>query len=238
MVRVSALCMSFVVAFLFVSLPTTGFASDGVYMEQEIKVTRGSDVLEEELTKTWMLGDLIKIVSSKRPNYTIIDSNRSVMWVVDDANKVYMSFPVRSEPVEARQGGERTFSQRVEPTGRTKKIGRWDCFEVKLITEVGGEGAVRLPVRTFVWLTKSAELIEQGIRDSLARSVEKWVSGDALKADGLDGLPVQVVVEREISSVGKKVVEQTVVTVRTIAVVEMTKDMFEVPAGYRELEKP
>jgi len=226
------------VAFLFVSLPTTGFASDGVYMEQEIKVTRGSDVLEEELAKTWMLGDLIKIVSSKRPNYTIIDSNRSVMWVVDDANKVYMSFPVRSEPVEARQGGERTFSQRVEPTGRTKRVGRWDCFEVKLITEVGGGGAVRLPVRTFVWLTKSAEFEEPRIRDALSRSLKRWMARGALAGAEFEGLPVQVVVEREISSVGKKVVERTVVTVRTIAVVEMTKDMFEVPAGYREIEKP
>ena len=209
-------------------------AAQGVYIEQEVVKRRDGEVVEKETIRTWIEGNLLRLESSCQPNHTIIDSEKSVMWVVDDRNKVYMEFPLKPKPAqEGKRGGK--VRLKAVPTGRTMKIGRWDCFEVELVTDK--KGAAAPPVRTFVWLTKSAGPESQRMRDALSKSLKKWMPESALKEAGLDGLPVRIVTKTEIVSPSKRVLQETVVTISAMGFMDIPPSLFEIPSSYRRLNR-
>jgi len=238
--RGAILFLGLIILICAILLPPEVFAADGVYIEQEIKTVKDGQTVETELVKIWIQGDFIRFDSSRQPNYTVIDSKESVIRVVDPNNKVYMEFPVETaKKVEAKEKGFQ-ITQRLEKTGRTKKIGEWDCFEVEVFTEIKlpkGKPFVSVPsVRTFVWLTEAKALNDEKIKDALSQSLKKWISKPTSGGAEIKGLPVQVVTIENVESVGKKNAIETEVTVKDIKVPDIPASTFQIPADYRRLK--
>lgn len=249
MERGKALRLSLLLVWLSIFLFSRAFADEGVYVEQEIQTMRDEQIESSEQVKLWIAGDYIRIDSSVKPNYTVIDLKRSVMFVIDLENKVYMEFPVDTSKSDSSRPQEFEVSQEFKRTGNVKKIGRWECFEVEVMTEIKDlkrKESVKLRAgRTFLWLTKSKELEDERLKSALWRSlfglgVSELDFDRGLKDKSqvlLDGLPVQKVVVFEIESIGKRSIRQIITTIKDIKVLEIPTSIFQIPSGYRKLSK-
>lgn len=235
----SGLIVLLVSAFLF----SKALASSGVYIEQEIQTKLDGKIESSEQVNVWIAGDFIRIDSSLKPNYTVFDSKRAIMRIIDPKNKVYMEFPFETDMTKSTKAQEQEVLREFKKTGNTKKIGRWDCFEVEVMTELKdpkGKEPIKLKAgRTFLWLTESNELKDERIKNAFVQS-SFWGSefGKSLKSNSqalIDGLPVQIVTIVEVESFGKKVVKETEITIKEIKITDVDATTFQVPDGYRKL---
>jgi len=110
------------------------FAAPGLYVEQ---TTGGND--NTHLTKIYAASDRFR--AEEGNTITIGRNDKGVVWLFDTTDKSYIEMPQSMLKELASLGQASTGEPGKDPglrgdayyrTGKTKKIGEWDCYEVAL----------------------------------------------------------------------------------------------------------
>lgn len=119
-------------------------AASGYYLEERITtVMDGQPVGPPELIQTWILGDdLMRKDTHQGTRSILFQIAKKTIWVVDHQNRNYveinadkfqqlaaMGVTMMSTPEQS--GDPLTGQVSMERTGRKKKIGDWECYEIR-----------------------------------------------------------------------------------------------------------
>ncbi|HDH96821.1 MAG TPA: DUF4412 domain-containing protein [Proteobacteria bacterium] len=217
-------------------------AGEGAYFEYEV-VVEGAGLPPElaqqmgtKTMRTWFQDDMFKMDFGDGLQSVIVRKDKGVVWIVHGPQKVYSEFPFElfNQMMEQskRQADQMDENAEFKKTGRTKKIGRWNCYEV-IATFRDPQG--KQPVqKSYIWLTKAKELDPKKLAETF-----KWdmfgqsdINERVLKYPELDGFPVQVISEGETPQ-GKL---KSTMTLKNFQRKTFPKSIFEPPAGYRKME--
>jgi|Deesub1362A_J573_1020465.scaffolds.fasta_scaffold00096_91 hypothetical protein len=208
--------------------------TDAISMMGQTQPARDDEV------EIWISDDLNRMATHSSKQSTIIDLTKKVMYLVNHTNRTYveMQLPVditKYLPDEmAQMVGQmvNSITVQVTPTGKKKKIGRWDCDEYDVVMDM-----MMMKVNMKVWATTdvpfswekvSKEMMAQVMAAQLRLNEQALSEFQKIKGQWIAS-------ETSMSVMGN--------TVRsTTEVVDITKKdapagVYHVPDGYTKKEK-
>lgn len=233
--------VAFVLVFLVV-LIASALAQKGMFFEYEIKLE--DPKMPAEIAKTyglqtirsWFQEDWFRMDAANGANSIIIRKDKGVVWIIDNAAKKYMEFPLSTfeEMMKKAEEQAKSFKFEYRKTGRTKSIGRWSCFEVEV--EAKNPQDLQIQPRSFMWITKSKELDPKKLEETF-----KWdmwgqfrFNKRAVDQPELEGFPVQIITEVSIP----EGVVKTAMTLKNFENKQFPTSIFDLPTGYLKIEMP
>lgn len=235
----------FVVALMLVWFALL-WAQTGMSFEYEMKLEAPPTIqneflqsLRSQTIKSWFQGDWVKIDVANGQSAIIIRKDKGVVWIIDNIGKKYVEFPIVTfeQMMKDAEKQAESITPLVEyrKTGRTKKVERWDCYEV----EVRFKDTQTTPYteeKMFMWVTKAKELDPKKLEETF-----KWdtfgqfrFNKKALEQTELDGFPVQVLTE----TTTPQGVIKTVMTLKNFEMKQFSASIFDLPLGYMKVEMP
>jgi hypothetical protein len=218
------------------SPPAPAASLPGFYLEEELIKQGTGPSPEIESTRTWIAAGRMRKEQEPSGSVTIFREDRKTMWVLDPRQKTY--FALSREALErmgelgmsALAGDHPDPEQWLRRTGNKKRIGAWDCYEVR------AEDRPLPGTRISLWLSPDVP-IDRALRDQFGSgtlaggsTAGKLLSG--LK--GLEGYPVEVELTARL---GTQILELRQ-TLKKVEKRDVAAVLFEPPADYREVASP
>lgn len=236
----------FFAAVLTLSLIALSWAQAGMSFEYEMKMESPPAMQDEFLqafrsqtVKSWFQGDWVKMDVANGASVIIIRKDKSVVWVINNAGKKYMEFPLATFEQMMKEAEKQAESMNpmieYRKTGRTKKVERWDCYEVEVKLK-DPQAAPQTQEKFSMWVTKSKELDPKKLEETF-----KWdtfgqfrFNKKALGQPELDGFPVQMISESSTPQGSVK----TIMTLKNFETKQFPASMFDLPSGYTKIDMP
>ena len=238
-----SLTVLFVLSF---ALAGSSWAEKGYYIEEVLtSPPMFGQEAKEETVKTWILGtDMMRKDTKNGAESIIFRIDKGMLWIVSHAEKSYIEMTMEQFQSLASIGmamfgktsetGEFEVPEIIfKRTGRTKKIGKWDCYEV----DVQGQGL--MGAKSTQWIGTNT-----GFDTDIYVRIFKLTFGNNVPPEfhklfekmttELDGYPVQTVTSINFG-------EQKYETTQTLIKLEKTaieSSRFDVPAGYTKRTPP
>jgi hypothetical protein len=224
---------------------TPALASEGVYIEERIaSPAMMGEPARAEVVRTWIVGDDLMRQDGRDGRETMLFrlAEKRVVVLDRDAN-TYVEIPLdRFAPVAAlrltmytrrdEQGRETVPVPLFKKTGRARRIGKWNCYEVEV------QGDPLMGGRPTQWIATNTGLDPRLYARALAIPLGGKLPEDkrpiAEQMVALGGYPVRTVLSRGL---GRPLVAKTQ-TVEVLQRREIDRSIFEVPDGYTKVEIP
>lgn len=234
-------------AFLCVALwAAAGPVLPDVYIEERLDGPPIAGVPTGGVIKSWVSGIKLKQINPSGEEVFIFRADLGKMYMVNSTRRAYLEMPL----TQVRQMTERSLDIYIpringvptipdeiyKKTGRTKKIGQWNVYEVEVVPGQSGPG---MSSKTTMWVTK-----ETGFDHAFMVRLFKITMGEQVSPDlqklfdkmtALDGYPVQTITTTTFQN-------QTYTSTKTLVKIErrdnMPANLFEVPTGYTKIEPP
>jgi len=229
-------------AIFLVALTALAWAQNGMSFEYEVKMeapnmpTNIAGSYGMQTIRSWFQGDFFKMEVSNANSAVIIRKDKNTVWIVDNAGKKYMEFPLPmfEQMIKSAEEQAKSFTFEYKKTGRAKMIGRWNCYEVEVKSQNMGDA--QMQPKSFMWVTKAKELDPKKLEETF-----KWdmwgqfrFNKKAVGQPGLDGYPVQIVTETTVP----EGIVRTTMTLKNFETKQFPASIFELPKGYTKVEMP
>ena len=183
-----------VFGFALFFLAAGAMAAEGYYMEEKLeKPALLGQPAATEIVATWILGDDLMRKDTKGGAESIIFSLKDDrMLVLTHGDKTYLEIPIEQFRRMANMGfsmflkhgesGEQAVPEVLfAKTGRTKKVGQWDCYEVEV------QGDAIMGAKSTQWIAKDHRIRFQDLRQDLHVRVRQRTSRKVPACGGPDG---------------------------------------------------
>lgn len=208
-------------------------AATGYYLEEEL--TRiGAGAERSTLLRTWMVAG--KLRKEDGAQVTIMREDRGLLWVLDPGARTYYELDDEQMAKMNRASLQAVFPDGPEDagdwlkrTGKSKKVGRYQAYEVRVDDRP-------LPgVRLSLWLSEDVP-IDPELRGSFGGQLFGGSAAAELLAGlrELPGYPVEVTMTLPVGDRRLQLRQR----LRSVEPGEFEDQRFEVPADYRRVPPP
>jgi hypothetical protein len=217
-----------------------------IYIEEELdsSAPAGQGPIHG-LVKTWIKGEKMRKNNLGRDT-VIFRPDKGVAWMIHEPSKTYAEIPIAqlralteqslsiySPSKDSTSGAPASWFKK---TGRTKKIGKWNCFEIEVLSrQVVAPGIVS---KTTQWISRDtgldAKTTERIFRITLGGQIpaESQKLLESLKS--LDGYTV----ENSTTTEGQGQNINSTLTLKKVEKKTIDDSMFEIPFGFTKMTPP
>ena len=210
------------------------FAMADLYFEQKTTISgiMGQSPLTSQ-NRVWMTKGLMCMEETSKGSRIIYKADTNSIIIIDFDKKTYSEFTAEDfkkmtnmlMAIMGQQGG--VLDVTLQKTGRTKKIGSWDCYEVTLTQQEG------MKLKIEMWLTVDIQYDRTQYEEYQKILSSAFLSQKVLDEwKKLEGFPIQTKTQMNF---GQMQIE-TVSEVTSISYDPAPQDVFTIPAGFTEIE--
>jgi len=235
--------------FLFLGIVFTcsmAFAQDSYYIEERVQSNSPQHPPIDGIMKSYIKGDLLRREAPDGVEVNIFRPDRQLVWLINTTRKSYAEIPfevfrqnaeleLMSMMPPGPDGQPHVPDTLYDPTGKTRKIGKWSCKEYKRKNEPKMQGVTStttLCVSKETGLPK--ELTLRIFSITLGKELKPPIQKLLDKITELDGYPVQTTTSITAPQIQSNTT-QTLIKVEKRAIPD---DIFELPAGYTKINMP
>jgi hypothetical protein len=183
--------------------------------------------------KVWITKNQMCMDNSAQGQKMIFDAAKNKLIIINLNQKTYSEItPEQYKKMTSgmmammgQEGGGLDFS--IQKTGKKKKIGSWDCFEV-VVSSTGG-----MDMKMEMWVTKDIKYEKANYDRYTEIFASQFMTEKALAEwKKIDGFPVFTTTHM---TMGQMKMESTT-EVTNVSYKSIPKDVFAVPAGFTKTE--
>jgi hypothetical protein len=210
------------------------FALADLYFEQQTTISgiMGQPPLTSQ-NRVWMTTGLMCLEDTSKGSRIIYKADTNSIIIIDFNKKTYSKITAEGfkkmtgmlMAMMGQQGG--VLDVTLQKTGRTKKIGSWDCYEVTLTQQEG------MNLKVEMWLTIDIQYDRTQYEEYQKIFSSAFLSQEVLDEwKKLEGFPVQTKTQMNF---GQMKIETTA-EVTSVSYDPAPQDVFTVPAGFTKTE--
>ena len=157
--------------------------------------------------------------TESKDHIVIIEYDTMIMYQLNPLEKIYIKADMKAEMEGMAE--EMAEDSQITPTDETKKIAGYNCRKF-IVTTMGAENEH--------WLSKEVEGYKEykAISDKILQKNPQWEQMNMVGFSGKHGFPVK--------TVNNMMGATLTTTLQKIERRSLSKELFEVPAGYKSLE--
>ena len=215
-----------------------------VYMEEQVN-SPGKDASQPftGIIKSWVSGKKLKQELPGTKQSIVFRADLGKVYLLNPAQKIYIEVPID----QMRAGAQKSLDMYKDEsgkipdtiykkTGKTKKVGKWNTYEVELPVEHPSPGA---ETRTTMWVSK-----ETGFDHEFLVRIFKITMGEKISPElqklfdrmtALDGYPVQTV---KVTTYNNETYTETSTVLKIERKEKIDQSIFEVPKDFTKAKPP
>ncbi len=218
-----------------------------VYIEEELKIESPSQAFSQGfMLKSWVSGRKLKQDNPTANQVMIFRADTGKVYMINPIRRMYQEVPISeirqmteqglAVYIEVKDGKIQIPETLYKKTGKTKKIGKWNCYEMEMLAQQTGPG---MDTKTTMWVTKdtgfSHDFLVRIFKISMGDQVSPELQKLFDKMTAVDGYPVQTITVSNVQG-------QKVISTKTLVKIEQIEDIdstiFDVPAGFTKVVQP
>jgi hypothetical protein len=198
------------------------------------------------IIKSWISGSKLKQVAPGGQEVILYRADIGKVYMMNPARKVYIELPMEQMRmmtekalevyVPIKNGKIQVPDALYKKTGRTRKIGAWNTYEVEVLTPQAGPEMIST---TKLWVSKdtgmSNDFVVRLFRITMGDKVSPEFQKLFEKMTDIDGYPVETITTATFDN-------QTFTTTKTVVKIDLKEkidsSIFDVPSDYTKVEPP